>query len=103
MSELQYAIENIIPRIAAGEFTEGEIIFDALELMQDIKPRSPLSKLIEVFTPLADGTRYIHIREESDQPSVVIRPYGDEKVKRIDTPGPVARYIVTWFEVPKKV
>lgn len=101
MSELQYAIENIIPAIQSGGASSGEIVFDALELMQEVKPRTAMSKLIEVFSPLADGTRHVHIREEYSQPTVVLTPFGDEKVKRIDGLGPVSRYVVSWFEVPE--
>lgn len=102
MSELQWTIDVIIPRIESGELESGEIVFDALDLLQEIKPRRGLSKLIEVFEPLASGMRHIHIREEYNQPSVVIVPNADEKVKRIPfPPGPVARYVVSWFEVPK--
>lgn len=98
MTELEYAIENILPGIESGLFVSGEIVFDALELSQSIKPRTPLSKLVDIFKPLAVGDRQVHIREESDQPTIVL---GSGKVKHLEHFGPVARYVVSWFDIPK--
>jgi hypothetical protein len=98
MSQLQYVTEMIVPRIESGEVESGEVVFDAVELWDEVKPHVAMTKLIEVFKPLAVGRRHIHIREESDTASVVIPPGTD--FKRISS-RPVSRYVVSWFNTPE--